>query len=162
MISTAPPRTLEDLIDVIAEELISPSFRDTLVDVHASARRKVPLRLPEHVYTEEIETPDGYPCCEIMALTQDGDPLNDGRFDTSELSLIWTVNGDHEQNMGRELKRLIEATKRAMALPLQPMAGSIYTGRIDFGPAVSARQVEGQSSRFIKSASVAVFWQAIG
>lgn len=162
MISTAPPATLEDVIDVIAEDLISPSFREMLADVHSKARRKVALRIPEHVYTDEIETPDGYPCCEIMALSQDGDPLNEGRFDTSEMSLIWTVNGDHEQNMGRELKRLIQATKQAIALPMQPMAGSIYTGRIDFGPFVSARALQGQSARFIKSASVAVFWQSIG
>lgn len=164
MITNSPQMTLEAFTDAIAEVLISPEFAQTLTEVHTEARRAIGLRMPEYVYTEEIEQPGGYPCCELLTVDEDADTLNVGSNDVAETSVIWTVNGDNEQVMKRELMRLIEASKRVFNLMnLQPLVGgSVWTGRISYGPVVSSRVVEGQSSRFVKSASITLFWRAIG
>lgn len=154
--------TLEEAVDVIAEILLSPDFAQALTLEHERARRKIPFRFPEVVYTEDVSTPSGYPCCELVSMDSRDQRDSTATALTHEISAQWTVNGDDEQAMGREVKRLIEATRNyfrsAKLLPL--LGGSLWTGDADFGPVLAARQGDNTSGRFVKSASIAIFWQA--
>jgi hypothetical protein len=157
--------SLEEAIDVIAEILIGPEFGAKLTAVHEKARRKIPFRFPEFVYTEDIAKPDGYPCCELIAILTRDQVTSTAVALENEISCQWTVNGDDEQTMGREVKRLVEATRDTLrSATLLPQAGgTIWTGDVDFGPVISSRAAgDNPSGRYIKSASVALFWKAYG
>src|SRR4051812_27752564 len=147
----------------MAEVLISPEFATALRREHDARRRKIPLRIPEWVYTEDVETPDGYPCCELIAVAVEDDAAKTAQALRHEISCQWTVNGDDPQTMGREIKRLIAATRdlfRAIRLTPQ-IGGHTTTGRVDFGPVVTARiGAQGVSGKWIKSASIEVWWNA--
>lgn len=149
--------TIEEFGDAVAEALLSPYFVETLQQVHAEQRRKIEFRGLEYVYTEEIETPDGYPCCELVATRDAADA--EGLQLVHAISAQFTVNGDNEQIMGRELKRLIEATRRVLANGIEVMGGLVYTGDADFGPIVAARK--GSSGRWIKSGSIDLMWRTV-
>jgi hypothetical protein len=154
--------TLEEAIDVMAEMILGPEFAATLDIEYSKLRQKIPLRLPELVYTEDIESPGGYPCCELIAIDV-ADEVESGAGNlTHEVSCQWTVNGDDEQVMGREVKRYIAATRALFRNTtfLPYLGGSVWTANADFGPIVPARLIEGASGRWIKSASIEVFWKA--
>lgn len=161
-INAAVFASLEDAIDTIAEMILSPSFASALSDEHQQQRVRIPFRVPEHVYTEDIETPDGYPCCELIAVHV-RDVVNSTIADLDhEMSVQWTVNGDNEQVMGREIKRLIAATRTIFrdGTLLPNVGGTLRTGDVDFGPVLTARPAENASARYVKSASIELFWQA--
>lgn len=152
--------TIEAFGDVVAEVLLSPEFVSVLKDVHARERRSIAFRDPQYVYTEEIEAPDGYPCCELVAV--DIEDQNDQQL-VHRISAQWTVNGDDPQAMGREVKRLIEATRRVFTGGIALIGGTVYTSRADFGPVVAARatNVRGGSGRFVKSGSIELRWRVV-
>lgn len=164
MINAVADASLEEAIDTIAEIMLGPKFAQNLIDEHDRRRVKLPLRVPEWIYTEDVETPDGYPCCELIAVSTHDEPDSTVANLRSEISAEWTVNGDQEQNMGRELKRLIEATRSTFRnISLVPnVGGSIWTGDVDYGPAITARATDKApvDARFVKSASIQIFWQA--
>lgn len=155
--------TLEEAVDVIAELLLGPEFASCLQAEHEAARRPIAYRQPEWVYTEDIETPDGYPCCELIAVRVDSAIESTAEELDHNISCQWTVNGDDPQTMGRELKRLIASTrdffKHTTLLPY--IGGSVWSNTTDFGPAVTARAgIAGVSGRWIKSASLELHWKA--
>ena len=157
----AAPPTIEEFIDAIAEIVIGPEFRTALSKVHERARRKIPIRFPnaDHVYTEDVEQPHGYPACEVLAITttrgEDGNGVNSL---VHEISLQWTVNGDNEQVMGREVKRLIEATSDVFndGISAPVLGGKITLGTVDYGPVTPGRNTA--AGRFEKGAAIALFW----
>jgi hypothetical protein len=157
--------SLEEFIDVIAEILLSPELARILSLEHERQRVKIPIRLPEVVYTEDVETPDGYPCCEVLAIRVADEANSTAQELQHEISLQWTVNGDNEQLMGREIKRLISASRDTFRMNslLPQIGGSVWPGDADFGPTTLARANVvglGVSGRFVKSASLALFWKA--
>jgi hypothetical protein len=162
VIASALDVSLEEALDVYAEIILSPEFAAALSAEHAKRRRKVPLRLPEWVYTEDVESPDGYPCCELVAINVEDAINTTAQALRHEISCQWTVNGDDPQNMGREIKRLIAATRDLFRnlKTLPQVGGTTTTGRADFGPVVVNRLVAGTSGKWIKSASIEVWWEA--
>lgn len=148
--------TLEEGLDVLKELLLGPEYRLYLQNEHARARVKIDMRAPMFIYVDEIETADGYPMAELIALTVD-DQSRDSAAQSllHEISVQWTVNGDHPETMGRELKRLIAATRNYLKnQTLMPyLGGQIWSGRSDFGPTVTAR-AQASGLRWIKSASI--------
>lgn len=162
-ITQTPDVSFEECLDVIAEIMISPEFAKALEHEHNARRRKIPFRIPEWVYTEDVDTPDGYPCCELLAITVDDDSAKTAQALKHEISCQWTVNGDDSQIMGRELKRLIAATRDCFrAIKLTPqLGGHLTTGRVDFGPVATARAgVTGVTGKWVKSASIEMWWNA--
>ena len=154
--------SLEAALDVIGEIILSPEFSNKLGLVHEQERVKIAYRTPEYVYPEEIQTPDGYPCCELVAVTVSDQSDSTVADLLHEISCQWTVNGDDEQVMGRELKRLIEATRLTFrSITLLPyVGGSMRTGNADFGPTASARVLNTPTGRWVKSGSIELFWKA--
>jgi hypothetical protein len=154
--------SFEEAVDAIGEIILGAEFAEKLRAEHAKMRRSIPFRLPEWVYTEDIQTPGGYPCCELIALSITDDEGTNGVANLRhEISAQWTVNGDDEQTMGREVKRLIAATRATFRdITLLPyVGGSVSTGDADFGPVVTARS-PGDTGRWVKSASISIFWRA--
>lgn len=152
--------TIEEFGAVVADVLLSPAFVSILREVHSRERRPVDFRDPQYVYTEEMETPDGYPCCELVAV--DIDAADDNQL-VHRISAQWTVNGDDEQSMGCEVKRLIEATRRVFKDGITLTGGKVFTGRADFGPISAARapNTSGGSSRWVKTGSIELSWRVV-
>lgn len=156
MINAATVATgIEGVQDAIANILLSMEFHRTLEEEHAKHAKKIAFRRVEMVYTEDMETLDAYPACELIPISlRSADPMR-----TVEISAQWSVNGDHEQDMGREVRRLVMATIAHFdGKTLVPYFGGspVRVGDADFGPIVLARNVV-DTGKWLKSAAIPLF-----
>jgi len=154
----------EAVIDGIAEELLSPGFIDVLKTQWQNRPSSVPFRAPEIVYPDEIETPAAYPCGEVILIASDDNDDSEAEDLTHEISVQWSIAGDTEVVMARQLKRYIRATRRyfrGKRLFPHVRAGVVRTGRADYSPTVATRTPT-TGSRFIKTAALTLFVQTMG
>jgi hypothetical protein len=154
----------EAVVDGIAEELLSPAFLDALKTEWESRPISVPFRSPEVVYPDEIENPPGYPCGEVILIASDDNDDSGAEDLTHEISVQWSIAGDTELVMARQLKRYIRATRRyfrGQRMFPHVRSGVVRTGRADYSPTVATRQPTA-GSRFIKSAALTLFVQTMG
>lgn len=154
------PQDLEAGVIALCRVFKGSQFVEKLIAAHAVQTIQIPLRVPFETYFDEIKTPDGYPCCEVVPLVSipHGDG-GQGEVFEHEISVHWTVNGDNEQQMSHELLRLMAAC-RALFFEghLQPYVGGIFRcGRSDYGPTA-----QGKTFPFVKSAALQLFWRTAG
>jgi hypothetical protein len=159
MITVAPIFNVEIAKDGLVTLLLGPEYAAALDEEYARQPVKIELRYPAYGYIDEVKTLDGYPAFEIV----NGSSAHSEESEEflREFSIQWTVNGDNEQNMAREVMRLVAATHRfvdKMQGSLLPYAGGkFWTERDDTGPTS-----EGRKDPFVKSASVRLMWRAYG
>lgn len=152
MVSTLT-HDLELGIDAIADVMRGSEFARRLLDVYAMQRVALPYRDLVAVYVDEVETPDGYPACELVAASSDYDTTNQSEL-IHQISMQFTVNGSDEEIMSRECKRLIAAARKLFNGPLPPYVGGYFrSGRSDYGPASPGRQED-----YVRSAALQIFW----
>lgn len=154
----------EAVVDAICEDLLSPAFLQALTAEWEDRPASVPFRSPEIVYPDEIEVPAGYPCGEVILIASDDNDASQAEDLTHELAIQWTVAGDSELVMGRQLKRYIRATRRFFrGRRLIPFvrSGPVRTGRADYSPTVGVRQT-GAGGRFVKTGSIRIIVQTFG
>lgn len=153
----------EAVVDAICEDLLSPAFLAALTAEWENRPVSVPFRSPEIVYPDEVETPVGYPCGEVILIASDDNEDSGAEDLTHELAVQWTIAGDSELVMGRQLKRYIRATRRyfrGRRLVPYVRSGPIRTSRADYSPTVGVRQPG--SGRFVKTGSIRIRVQTLG
>jgi hypothetical protein len=151
---------IEGVLDALANMLQSYEFDEILRAEHAKHAAKIPYRRIEYVYTEDMENLSGYPAVELIATR--GRQQDESPRVTFEISAQVTVNGDDEQRMGREARRLINALRTYLnSKTLIPYFGGspARTGDADFGPIVRARNPTDEG-KWLKSAALEVFVDA--
>lgn len=159
MITTQPATDLEIAKDALCGLLLGPEFATVLRDVWSEYPVIIPIRFPEVGYIDEVKTLGGYPAFELVS-----GPTEHGPEDPAylhEISLQWTVNGDNEQIMAREIMRFVVATRRFFEKTegslLPWVGGKFWVERSDTGPTS-----EGRDDPFVKSASLRVMWRVYG
>lgn len=161
MITVAPECDLEIATDALVALLLGPEFAKCLDVEYARQPVKLAIRYPEFGYIDEVETLDGYPAFELVSGPTEEQDTNPPGY-VHEISLQWTVNGDNEQIMKREIMRLIAASRRFFGVSngsLLPFVGGKFTtSRSDTGPTARARN----NHPFLKSASLAITWRVYG
>jgi hypothetical protein len=153
---------LEDAIDGLVDVFIGPEFFASLRAVHARKRNPIELRPLEVAYGDEVENPGGYPALELIAIDQEKPGGSESVLLECEISAQFTVNGDNADVMRRELQRFIQATREhCEGMSLLPFAGNsvIETGRADFSPLSGRRDNTAGSGKYLKSASIQVFYR---
>lgn len=161
MITTRPGASMEAAKDALVGLLIGPEFAKFLDAEHAAQAVKIQLRYPEVGYITEVKTLGGYPAVELVSGPTDYADGGTGLQRERELSVQWTVNGDNEQTMEREIARLTEATVQFIEKnngSLLPWVGGRWrVSRDDTGPTS-----EGRDDPFVKSSSVRLIWNIVG
>lgn len=155
VITVAPETNVEAAKDALVSLLLGGEFAKFLDAEHARQAVRINIRYPEVGYIDEVATLNGYPAFEIISgPTEFGDNSPER---THELSIQWTVNGDDEQVMSREIARLTGATvaffeqNDGTLLPF--VGGKFRVDRTDIGPTSA-----GRDQTFVKSSAVRIFW----
>lgn len=155
MITVQPSNSIEIAKDALVSLLLGPEFAAKLDAEYNRQPIKIQIRYPEVGYIDEVETLDGYPAFELVSAPME----QEDNGVVHEISCQWTVNGDNEQIMAREIMRLTEATRAFFTDTngslLSFVGGKFWTGRVDTGPTATGRA----NQRFVKSAAVQVFWR---
>ena len=151
---------VENVIDALIDAVLSPEFLTVLQAQWNDRRAAVPFRMPEYAYEAEVETPDGYPCVEFIAITESKERGESNVV--TEISAQWSVNGDNPRLMSRELRRFMQASRKFFeGLHLVPYAGVVIrTGEIDYGPAVLRRNASPEKIDRIQTAAIALFFES--
>jgi len=156
---------LELGVDALCDVFTGPEFDKALTREHQRQRTTIPYRSLTVAYPDEVKTLDGYPALELIPGTSDEDRDADAAGIVHEISAQFTVNGDDEITMARELRRLIAAA-RALLKPgtLMPFVGGrFWTERAEFGPTVARRDDNtGATGRYVKTAALSVHWRTYG
>jgi len=155
---------MEGVVDGVVQTLLSPAFADALKKEWEGREVAVRLIYPEVVYDDEVETPSGYPAAEVIAVEERDNEQSGAEEVDNEVSVQWSIAGDNEQMMARQMKRYMRATRRVFRqqrmLP-HVQGGPVRVGRVNYGLTSTLRNPTGQG-RFVKTASITLFVQTFG
>lgn len=154
---TGLTRDGEGVCDALADVFAGPEFVAMLQQVWGNRLHGVPFMPPAVVYAQERQTPDRYPCGEIILLDDDAADVNVGVRIVLHVSVQWSIVGDDEDVMDRMLKRYMRATRMLLTdRTMQPYFPSTPTrvGRGDYSMLANVRQGVGITARFLRTGSL--------
>lgn len=112
---TQPLGDVESVVEAMASALRSTSFTDILaaIDARLDQGQELPRATPgpAAVYGYERATPEAYPCAEVVIVQSEIDEDADEAKSTHRITIDWTVVGDDEEVVTRDVQRLVLATR---------------------------------------------------
>lgn len=102
---------VESVKAVIATIAGSTVFSDQLAAVNAEKNDGYTSAGLAAIYDYERAEIEAYPCLEIVGLTETYNPDEDVKDDTIRVALIFTVVGDNEQTLTKDVERLMRTAR---------------------------------------------------
>jgi hypothetical protein len=147
----------EGVCDALVDLFRGAEFAAMLRQVWEERQHGIPFVLPGVVYSEERQTPDQYPCGEVILMDDEPGTVNVGVRLTIHVAVQWSFVGDDEDVMDRTVKRYLRATRMLLTdRTMQPYFSSspVRCGRGDYSLLSNVRPNAGINARYLRAGSL--------